>query len=196
MANWGLCHISPLCNPHKLGSAAALTQSCQRGHVAEGRRSLIVYASGNTYGTCFRVTTFGESHGKGVGCVIDGVPPRLPLTKAEIQAELDRRKPGQSKITTPRKESDTCDIYSGKFPTLCVWHSLGLLQGIASTVMCLEIFWTHLRSTSNAVWVFGQEWPVQIPVHFKANPGHGKLIWHLTLCRLCRKNGDCDIHVP
>ena len=68
----------------------------------------------NTWGTAFRVTTFGESHGKGVGCVIDGVPPRLRISKEEIQLELDRRRPGQSRITTPRKESDTCEIYSGK----------------------------------------------------------------------------------
>ena len=71
-------------------------------------------AAANTFGTLFRVTTFGESHGKGVGCVIDGVPPRLPLSKEEVQAELDRRRPGQSRITTPRKESDTCEIYSGR----------------------------------------------------------------------------------
>ena len=71
-------------------------------------------AAANTFGTAFRVTTFGESHGKGVGCVVDGVPPRLALDVAEIQAELDRRRPGQSRITTPRKESDTCEIYSGK----------------------------------------------------------------------------------
>ncbi|BDA45158.1 Chorismate synthase, chloroplastic [Coccomyxa sp. Obi] len=73
----------------------------------------VTRAAGSTFGHSFRVTTFGESHGKGVGCVIDGVPPRLPITKEEIQAELDRRRPGQSRITTPRKESDTCEIYSG-----------------------------------------------------------------------------------
>ncbi|CAM6006970.1 unnamed protein product [Sphagnum balticum] len=69
--------------------------------------------TGNTYGTVFRVTTFGESHGGGVGCVIDGCPPRLPLSEADMQVELDRRRPGQSRITTPRKESDTCKILSG-----------------------------------------------------------------------------------
>eukprot|EP00775_Hariotina_reticulata_P002123 gene2123-2442_t len=79
------------------------------------RRALRVQAAGSTYGTNFRVTTFGESHGKGVGCVIDGVPPRLAITEQEIQAELDRRKPGQSIITTPRKEEDTCEILSGVF---------------------------------------------------------------------------------
>lgn len=96
----------------------------------DGRRSLVVYASGSTYGTCFRVTTFGESHGKGVGCVIDGVPSRLPLSKGEIQAELDRRKPGQSKITTPRKESDTCEIYSGT-------HLVAVVRFVHVPVNCM-----------------------------------------------------------
>ena len=70
---------------------------------------------GNTFGHLFRITTFGESHGGGVGVVIDGCPPRLEISEAEIQRELDRRKPGQSKITTPRKETDTCEIISGVF---------------------------------------------------------------------------------
>lgn len=55
----------------------------------------------------------GESHGKGVGCIVDGVPPRLPISQEEIQLELDRRRPGQSIITTPRKEEDTCEVLSG-----------------------------------------------------------------------------------
>ncbi len=76
---------------------------------------------GNTFGHLFRITTFGESHGGGVGVVIDGCPPRLAITEAEIQAELDRRRPGQSKITTPRKESDRCEILSGVFEG----HTLG-----------------------------------------------------------------------
>ena len=70
---------------------------------------------GNTFGHLFRVTTFGESHGGGVGVVIDGCPPQLEISAAEIQVELDRRRPGQSKITTPRKEADTCEILSGIF---------------------------------------------------------------------------------
>jgi chorismate synthase len=70
---------------------------------------------GNTFGHLFRITTFGESHGGGVGVVIDGCPPRLELSADEIQVELDRRRPGQSKITTPRKEVDTCEILSGVF---------------------------------------------------------------------------------
>jgi len=68
---------------------------------------------GNTFGHLFRITTFGESHGGGVGVVIDGCPPLLEITETEIQFELDRRKPGQSKITTPRRESDLCEIISG-----------------------------------------------------------------------------------
>ena len=70
---------------------------------------------GNTFGHLFRITTYGESHGGGVGVIIDGCPPRVEITEAEIQFELDRRRPGQSKITTPRKETDTCEILSGVF---------------------------------------------------------------------------------
>ncbi|KAI7755861.1 hypothetical protein M8C21_023226, partial [Ambrosia artemisiifolia] len=72
-----------------------------------------IKAAGSTYGNYFRVTTFGESHGGGVGCVIDGCPPRIPLSEADLQVDLDRRRPGQSRITTPRKETDTAHIYSG-----------------------------------------------------------------------------------
>ncbi len=70
---------------------------------------------GNTFGHLFRITTFGESHGGGVGVVIDGCPPQLEISEAEIQVDLDRRRPGQSKITTPRRETDTCEIISGVF---------------------------------------------------------------------------------
>ncbi|MCT7951080.1 chorismate synthase [Ancylothrix sp. C2] len=70
---------------------------------------------GNIFGHLFRISTFGESHGGAVGVVIDGCPPQLEISLEEIQVELDRRRPGQSKITTPRKESDTCEILSGVF---------------------------------------------------------------------------------
>lgn len=69
----------------------------------------------STHGTLFRISTWGESHGGGVGVVIDGCPPRLPLSEADLQPDLDRRRPGQSEIVTPRKESDTCKILSGVF---------------------------------------------------------------------------------
>lgn len=78
-----------------------------------GTRQIVKSSLANTFGSLFRVTTFGESHGGGVGCVIDGVPPRVPITQEELQFELDRRRPGQSRITTPRQETDTCEILSG-----------------------------------------------------------------------------------
>jgi chorismate synthase len=70
---------------------------------------------GNTFGQLFRITTWGESHGGGVGVVVDGCPPLLELSESDIQPELDRRRPGQSNIVTPRKESDTVQILSGVF---------------------------------------------------------------------------------
>ena len=69
----------------------------------------------NTFGHLFRISTWGESHGGGVGVVVDGCPPRLALTESDIQPDLDRRRPGQSKITSPRKETDTVQILSGTF---------------------------------------------------------------------------------
>jgi chorismate synthase len=71
--------------------------------------------SHNTFGHLFRVTTFGESHGPALGCVVDGCPPMIPLETAEIQAELDRRRPGQSRFTTQRREPDAVKILSGVF---------------------------------------------------------------------------------
>jgi chorismate synthase len=69
----------------------------------------------NTFGHLFRVTTFGESHGAALGCVVDGCPPRIPLTAADIQRDLDRRRPGQSRFTTQRREPDAVRILSGLF---------------------------------------------------------------------------------
>ena len=71
--------------------------------------------SGSTYGRVFKISTFGESHGKSVGVVVDGVTPGVELSEADIQVDLDRRKPGQSSVTTPRNESDTVQIMSGVF---------------------------------------------------------------------------------
>jgi chorismate synthase len=69
----------------------------------------------NSFGQIFRISTWGESHGGGVGVVIDGCPPCIPICEEDIQSELDRRRPGQSEIVTPRDESDTCEILSGVF---------------------------------------------------------------------------------
>lgn len=71
--------------------------------------------AGNAIGNFIRITTFGESHGKGVGVLIDGIRPNLPISEEEIQKELDRRRPGQSRITTPRNEADRVEILSGVF---------------------------------------------------------------------------------
>ena len=71
--------------------------------------------AGNSLGTAFRITTWGESHGPAIGVVIDGVPPRLTLTEADIQPWLDRRRPGQSRFTTQRQEPDQAKILSGVF---------------------------------------------------------------------------------
>lgn len=82
---------------------------------------------GNTFGKLFRVTTFGESHGGAVGAVIDGCPPRLAIAREEIQLELDRRRPGQSSITTPRDESDQVHILSGIFEGRTLGSPIALL---------------------------------------------------------------------
>lgn len=81
---------------------------------------------GNSFGTLFRISTWGESHGGGIGVVVDGCPPRLPLSVEDIQFELDRRRPGQSDITTPRKESDTASIVSGVYEGQTLGTPIGI----------------------------------------------------------------------
>lgn len=83
--------------------------------------------SGNTIGTLFSVTSFGESHGPAIGCVVDGCPPGLALCEADIQAELDRRKPGTSRHVTQRREPDTVEILSGVFEGKTTGTPIGLL---------------------------------------------------------------------
>ncbi len=83
--------------------------------------------SANTFGTLFRFTTFGESHGPAIGCVVDGVPPRLPLSEEDIQVWLDKRRPGQSKFTTQRQEPDQVRILSGVFDGVTTGTPIGLL---------------------------------------------------------------------
>jgi len=83
--------------------------------------------SGNTFGKLFSVTTFGESHGVAMGCIVDGCPPGLALTAADIQTDLDRRRPGQSRYTTQRKEPDEVEILSGVFEGETTGAPIGLL---------------------------------------------------------------------
>jgi len=83
--------------------------------------------SGNTFGTIFKLTTFGESHGIALGAIIDGCPPNIPLTTEDIQDELDRRKPGQSRYVTQRKEDDVVEILSGVFEGKTTGTPIGLI---------------------------------------------------------------------
>jgi chorismate synthase len=82
---------------------------------------------GSSLGQLFRISTFGESHGGGVGVIVDGCPPRLPIDREAIQAELDRRRPGQSRITTPRKEDDRVEILSGLLDGLTLGTPIAML---------------------------------------------------------------------
>ena len=118
----------------------------------------------NTFGHLFRITTWGESHGGGVGVVVDGCPPRLPLTEADIQPDLDRRRPGQSKIVTPRKESDTVQILSGTFEgktlgtPICLWVKNEDARSEAYSEMATKFRPSHADYTYQAK--FGiRAWP-------------------------------------
>ena len=83
--------------------------------------------SGNTLGKLFTVTSFGESHGPAIGCVVDGCPPGMTLSEADIQPELDRRKPGTSRHVTQRREEDRVEILSGVFEGRTTGTPIGLL---------------------------------------------------------------------
>ena len=83
--------------------------------------------AGNTIGQLFTVTTFGESHGPALGAIVDGCPPGIEISEKEIQVDLDRRRPGQSKYTTQRKEKDQVQILSGVFEGKTTGTSIGLL---------------------------------------------------------------------
>src|SRR3546814_2861184 len=97
--------------------------------------------AGNSFGETFRFTTWGESHGSAIGCVVDGVPPRVALTAADLQHWLDRRKPGQSRFTTQRREPDTVKILSGAFEGESSEEHTSELQSlmrISYAVFCLK----------------------------------------------------------
>lgn len=94
--------------------------------------------AGSSYGNIFKVTTWGESHGKGLGVVVDGVPAGLELCEEDIQIFLNRRKPGQSKFTTPRKEDDAVEILSGVFEGKLQVHLFLWLCGIKPEIKGLQ----------------------------------------------------------
>ena len=81
----------------------------------------------NSIGKIFNFTTWGESHGKAIGCVVDGVPSNISLNKDDLQKYLDKRRPGQSKFTTQRQESDKVEILSGVFKGLTTGHPISLI---------------------------------------------------------------------
>jgi chorismate synthase len=100
------------------------------GAVAAGKKSAALRSwamAGDTYGKLFTVTTFGESHGPAMGCVVDGCPPGLALTEADIQKDLDRRRPGRSRHVTQRQEPDQVKILSGVFEGRTTGTAIGLL---------------------------------------------------------------------
>src|SRR5699024_3331101 len=95
--------------PGRLGSLAASASTSKR------RQGRAAFMSGNTWGRAFTVTSFGESHGPAIGCVVDGCPPGIALDESDLQRELDRRRPGQSRYVTQRREPDAARIVSGVF---------------------------------------------------------------------------------
>mmetsp|Transcript_20326 Transcript_20326/g.30512 ORF Transcript_20326/g.30512 Transcript_20326/m.30512 type:complete len:498 (+) Transcript_20326:203-1696(+) len=112
-ANTNAYHrISSRCSPSKSSkrSSSSRRSSNRRSHSSS---SSLQMGTGNSFGRIFRISTWGESHGGGVGVTLDGCPPRIKLTRDEIQIDLDRRRPGQSRITTPRNEADAVEILSG-----------------------------------------------------------------------------------
>src|SRR5512137_1657096 len=119
---------------------------------------------GNIFGHLFRITTWGESHGGGVGVVVDGCPPKLKLSEADIQPDLDRRRPGQSAIVSPRKEADAVQILSGTFEgktlgtPICLWVKNEDARPEAYTEMATKFRPSHADYTYQAK--FGiRAWP-------------------------------------
>ena len=96
---------------------------------------------GNRFGRAFRVTTFGESHGGGLGCVVDGCPPGLELDLEAVQVALDRRRPGQSALTTQRKERDRVEVLSGLFEGRTLGTPIAML--IRNTVADPSAYASH-----------------------------------------------------
>lgn len=92
-----------------------------------GKAYFLHMGLGSSFGKIFKISTFGESHGTGVGVIVDGCPPRLPLSTQDVQRELDRRKPGQSRLTTPRDEEDIVEILSGTYNGRTLGTPIGMV---------------------------------------------------------------------
>ncbi len=115
----------------------------------------------NTFGRVFRITTFGESHGGGVGVVIDGCPPGLPLDASVIQADLDRRRPGQSAMVTQRRESDTIQILSGVFNGQTLGTPIALLAHNTDAISESYDSFRHLYRPSHADYTYDAKYGVR-----------------------------------
>lgn len=169
--------------------------------------------AGSSFGTLFRISTFGESHGGAVGVVLDGAPPGLEISEADIQKELDRRKPGQSSVTTPRKEPDMVHILSGVFegkttgtPMLMILYNKDAQPSAYNDIK--EMFrpghadYTYLKNTGSGtiaaadgllVGRLPDEWlPARLPASCWSSAGSGS--WHTPVglpvspaSRWCRK---------
>ncbi|RIL05598.1 MAG: chorismate synthase [Proteobacteria bacterium] len=115
----------------------------------------------SSFGQSFRVTTFGESHGGGVGVVVDGCPPRLPISLEEIQRDLDRRRPGQSHLTTPRDEADRAEILSGVFEGVSLGTPIAVL--VRNTDARPQAY-EHMRDVyrpSHADWTYDAKYGIR-----------------------------------
>jgi len=119
--------------------------------------------SGNAFGHLFRFTTFGESHGPAIGCVVEGVPSRLPLEEADLQVWLDRRRPGQNRFTTQRREPDVVRILSGVYQGLTTGTPIGLL--IENTDQRSKDYGTIADRfrPGHADWVYQQKYGIRDP---------------------------------
>src|SRR6266581_2206820 len=115
----------------------------------------------NTFGQLFRVTTFGESHGGGVGAIIDGCPPNIDLSETEIQCELDRRRPGQSKITTQRKEEDQCEILSGVFEGKTLGTPIAIAVRNKDARASAYEDWRHVYRPSHADFTYEAKYGIR-----------------------------------
>lgn len=133
----------------------------------------------STFGTLFRVTTFGESHGAGVGCVCDGVPADMPLSDSDIQPYLDRRRPGQSSLTTQRAESDQVEILSG------VENGVTLGTPVAMLVRNKDMRSVDYESTINVPRPGHADFTYQAKYGVRASSGGGRSSARETVGRVC-----------
>ena len=104
--------------------------------------------SHNSFGHIFKFTTWGESHGKAIGCVVDGTPPMIELTEKDIQLWLDKRRPGQNQYTSPRNEPDTVEILSGVYTEKKVQYTTG--TPISMIIYNKAVSYTHLTLPTKA----------------------------------------------